>query len=148
MPFSYIPQYAIHNRNVYIYFPNGPSWDMGQVRCEISEIDLLTALSRRSSYLRDEGMSSWCTALHGLQKWKWHPISSSFITTHLLRYWPFVRVIHRSPLDSPQKGHWRGAFMISVICAWTNGWANIWEAGDLRCHGAHYDVTVMKIRYP
>ena len=29
------------------------------------------------------------------------------------------------------------------ICAWINGWVNNREAGDLRRHRAHYDVTVM-----
>ena len=41
------------------------------------------------------------------------------------------------------KGQWRGAWMFSLICAWTNGWANSPEAGGLRRHRAHYDVTVM-----
>ena len=31
----------------------------------------------------------------------------------------------------------------SLICAWTNGWANNPGAGDLRRHHAHIDVTVM-----
>ena len=26
---------------------------------------------------------------------------------HFLRYWPFVRGIHRSPVNSPHKGQWR-----------------------------------------
>ena len=30
---------------------------------------------------------------------------------HFLRYWPFVRGIHRSPVNSPHKGQWRGAVM-------------------------------------
>ena len=55
----------------------------------------------------------------------------------------FVRGIHRSPVNSPQKGQWHGALMFYLICAWTNGWANNRDAGDLRCHRAHYDVTVM-----
>ena len=29
------------------------------------------------------------------------------------------------------------------ICAWINGWVSNGEAGDLRRHRAHYDVTVM-----
>ena len=58
------------------------------------------------------------------------------------RYWPFVRRIHRSPVNSPQKGQWRGALMFSLICAWTNGLPNNREAGDLRRHCAHYDATV------
>ena len=62
---------------------------------------------------------------------------------HFPCYWPFVRGIHRSPVNSPHKGRWRGAFMFSLMCAWINGWVNNCEAGDLRCHRAHYDVTVM-----
>ena len=38
------------------------------------------------------------------------------------RYWPFVRGIHRSPVNSPHKGQWRGALMFSFICVWINGW--------------------------
>ena len=50
---------------------------------------------------------------------------------HFPRYWP-VRGIHRSPVNSPHKGQWRGALMFSLICAWINGWVNNREAGDLR----------------
>ena len=62
---------------------------------------------------------------------------------HFLRYWPFVREIHRSPVNSPHKGKWRGALMFSLIWPWTNGWVNNRDTGTLRCHLAHYDVTVM-----
>ena len=62
---------------------------------------------------------------------------------HFPRYWPSVRGIHRSPMNSPLKSQWRGALMFSLICAWTNGWTNHWDARDLRRHGAHYDATVM-----
>ena len=62
---------------------------------------------------------------------------------HFPRYWPFVRGIHRWPVNSPHKGQWRGALMFSLICAWINGWVNNREAGDLRRHRPHYDVTVM-----
>ena len=57
-------------------------------------------------------------------------------------YWPFVRGIHRSPVNSPHKGQWRGA-LIFFICAWTNGWVNNRGAGDLRLHRAHHDVIVL-----
>ena len=60
------------------------------------------------------------------------------------RYWPFVRGIHRSPVNSPHKGQWRGALMFSLNRAWLNGWVNNREAGDLRRYRAHYDVIVMK----
>ena len=59
------------------------------------------------------------------------------------RYWPFVRGIHRSPVNSPHKGQWRGALMFSLICARINGWVNNGEAGDLRRHRVHYDIIVM-----
>ena len=61
---------------------------------------------------------------------------------HFPRYWPFVRGIHRSLVNSPHKGQWRGALVLSLICAWINGWVNNREAGDLRRHSAHYDVTL------
>ena len=62
---------------------------------------------------------------------------------HLHRYWPFVRGINRSPVNSPHKGKWHGVLMFSLICAWTNRWVNNRNAGDLRRHQAYYDVTVM-----
>ena len=34
------------------------------------------------------------------------------------------------------------------ICAWTNGWVNYRDAGDLRRHRAHYDVTLISIHIP
>ena len=62
---------------------------------------------------------------------------------HFSRYWPFMQGIHRSPVNSLHKGQWRRALMFSLIWAWTNGWVNNWDASDLRCHRAHYNVTVM-----
>ena len=54
-------------------------------------------------------------------KWKLFP-----------RYWPFVRGIHRSPVNSPHNGQWRCALMLSLICAWTDSWLNNRDAGGLR----------------
>ena len=65
-------------------------------------------------------------------KWKHFPL-----------YWPFVWVIHQSPVNSPHKGQWRGTLMFSLICACTNGWVNNRDGGDLRRHCDRYDVTVM-----
>ena len=75
-------------------------------------------MSRVQIYLEDDDVT----------KWKYFP-----------RYWPFVRGIHQSPVNSPHKGQWRGA----LICVWINGWVNNREAGDLRRYRAHYDVIVM-----
>ena len=66
---------------------------------------------------------------------------------HFLRDWSFVRGIHRSPVNPPHKGQWRGALMFSLICLWINGWVNNREADDLRRYRAHYDVTVMCVSY-
>ena len=41
------------------------------------------------------------------------------------------------------KAKWRVALMFSLIGAWTNCWVNNGEAGDLKIHRSHYDVTVM-----
>ena len=66
-------------------------------------------------------------------KWKYFP-----------RNWPFVRGIHRGPVNSPHKGQWRGALMFSLTCISINGWVNNREAGDLRRYRGHYDVNVMR----
>ena len=70
-----------------------------------------------------------------VMKWKYVP-----------RYWPFVRGIHRSLVNSPYKGQCRRALMFSLICAWPNGWVNNQYADDLRRYRAHYDVTVIWCR--
>ena len=70
---------------------------------------------------------------HDIIKWKHFPLN-----------WPFVWGIHRSPVNSPHKGQWRGALMFSLICVWINDWVNNREAGDLRHHRTHYDVTLME----
>ena len=80
--------------------------------------------------------NSRCCRVHDdVTKWK-----------HFPRDWPFVRGIHRSPVNSPHRGQWCEALMFSLICAWSNSWANNGDAGDMRCHCTHYDVTVMDTR--
>ena len=81
--------------------------------------------SQKSIYprLRTE-RSYWSSSHDDVIKWK-----------HFLRYWPFVRRIHRS--------RWRGALMFSLICTRINGWVNNVEAGDFIRNLAHYYVTVM-----
>ena len=45
--------------------------------------------------------------------------------------------------EFPSQRPWRGALILSLLCAWINPWVNTSEAGDLRRHRAHYDVIVM-----
>ena len=46
--------------------------------------------------------------------------------------------------EFPHKGQWRGALMFSWVCARTNPRTNTRDAGDLRRHYTHYDITVMQ----
>ena len=50
---------------------------------------------------------------------------------------------HWWPVASSYKGQWCRTLMFSLICAWTSGWANSQDTGDLRCHCAHYDITLI-----
>ena len=65
------------------------------------------------------------------------------------KHFPWYRAIcaGNSPVNSPHKGQWRGAFMFSLICAWINRWVNNGEAGDLRRYRAHYDVIAMQCKF-
>ena len=92
----------------------------------------LSCLRRSLAILQGEAELSCFVNHDDVIKWRHSP-----------RYWPFVRGIHRSPVNSPHKGQWRGALMFPPICAWIHGCANNCEAGDSRRHRSHYDVTVM-----
>ena len=71
--------------------------------------------------------------------WRWCDIHDDVIKwRYLPRYWPFLQGIHRSPVNSPHKGQWRGALM------W-NGWVHNRHAGDLRRHRTHCDATLMEL---
>ena len=91
------------------------------------------------------------------------PISHVYIVPHLSKHWSIIIMMsssnenifrvtghlcgeftgHRSPVNSPHKSQWRGAFMFSLICAWINRLVNNRETGDLRRYRAHYGVIVM-----
>ena len=79
--------------------------------------------------------------LTSLALWKLHDYVIKW--KHFPRYWPFVRGIHRSPVNSPHKGQWHGALMFSLICIWINDWVNNREAGDLGRYHPHYNAIVM-----
>ena len=48
----------------------------------------------------------------------WHLHDDVIKWKHFPCYWPFVREIHRWPVDFPHKGQWRGALMFSLMYAW------------------------------
>ena len=47
-------------------------------------------------------------------------------------YWPFLRITHRSLVDSLHKGQWWGTLMIPMMPAWKNSRRNYREAGELK----------------
>ena len=63
------------------------------------------------------------TKINGSLQNDYYPHDDVTKWKHFPRYWPFMRGIHRSSVNSPHKGQWRVALMFSLICASTNGWA-------------------------
>ena len=43
----------------------------------------------------------------------------------------------------PSQSQCRGDLMFSLVCAWTNNWANNRDVDGLRRHSAHYDVRLI-----
>ena len=84
--------------------------------------------------MTDQKMYKILVYSYTLIKWK-----------HFLHCWPFVQGIHRSPVNSTHKGQWHGALMFPLSFARINGWIN--NFSDLRCHCAHYYITVMACIY-
>ena len=97
-------------------------------------------------HTRARNMGHVSRSLHHYANLKIHIHDDVIKWKHFPRYWPFVRGIHRSPVNSSHKGQWRGALMFSLICTRINGWVNNREAGDLRRHRACHDVTVMYLQ--
>ena len=62
---------------------------------------------------------------------------------------PFTALLALCAGNSPVTGEFHSqrpvtrSLMFSLICALTNSWVNNRDAGDLRRHRAHYDVTVV-----
>ena len=88
--FPYQACYIKLHMHTYIIHIDGWAQD-----CSNSITPLLTHLGRGPVFLHDDVI-----------KWK-----------HFPRNWPFVRGIHRFPVNSPHKGQWRGALMFSLICS-------------------------------
>ena len=68
-----------------------------------------------------------------------HMVTSS--NKNIFRVTGFLCGNSPAPLNSPHKGQWRGTLMFSLIFAWTNGWVNNRDVGDLKRHCAHYHCT-------
>ena len=123
-----------------------------------SEVGVLTNTSGQGTifYLwlskvsYDLHITNYFESLHRVQQWCWHVPDVKFPNDwtadktwwcHQMETFSTLLVICAG--NSLHKGQWRRALMFSLICAWINGCVNNREAGDLRCHRTHYDVTVM-----
>ena len=95
--------------------------------------------------------SNYSTTIHPRVSWIWFKLYCVVLWhddvmkwKHFFpRNWPFVKGIHRSPVDSLSKGQLRRALMYSLMCAWTNGWANNRDARGLRRYRTCYGVIVL-----
>ena len=113
------------------------SFKFDWTKCPICEKSLLIQIMAWNHTEKNHYLKQWWPSLlvhmhDDVIKWK-----------HFPHYWPFVRGIHRSPVNSTHKSQWRGALLFTLICAPINGWVNNCEAGDLRHNPTHYDVIVM-----
>ena len=69
----------------------------------VNKVVLLCSLETHCNNVLSDSVTSWCpdAIVHDdVIKWK-----------HFPRNWPFVRGIHRSQVNSPHKGQWRGALV-------------------------------------
>ena len=64
---------------------------------------------------------------------------------HFPRYWPFCGEFTGHRWIPRTKASDAELWIFSLICLWTNNWANNGNACDLRPHRLRYDVTVMLI---
>ena len=113
----------------------------------LSRILSLKHISTGELSLHISWRSTHLLHLYFLFSWWRHQMetcSASLAFVRGIHRW--LRGIHWSLLNSPHTDQWRGALMFTLICAWTNGWVNNQDAGDLRRHRTHYDVTVMWCR--
>ena len=115
------------------------SWWIAAVTHTDCHFTILSTSARLNFYRWHD----WTTSREKYFYWEYVTHDDVIKWKHFPRHWPFVRGIHRSPVNSPHKGQWRGALMFTLICARINSWVNNCEAGDLRRNRAHYDVIVM-----
>ena len=118
------------------------SYNQGHVEFTLNGMETLhpepasgcTGESYRSNCWREETSSNG-NGHHGdVIKWKRFPC-----------YWPFVRGNPPVPDGFPsQRPVTRSFEVFSLICVWA---ANNRDAGDLRDHHAHYDVTIVGMRW-
>ena len=124
----------------------GPQWIINHSMMNLGQLHRLAKLPTADWWQLELCLGNSALHYERLHTVYWWMQNHDDVITwkHFPRYWLYVRGIHRSPVNSPHKGQWRGALMFSLICAWINGWVNNREAGDLRRHRGHYHVILMQ----
>ena len=67
---------------------------------------------------------SWLNWCYAKCEMRYKPVNNDTIHDDVIKWkyfqyhWPFVRGIHRAPVNSPHKGQRCGALMFSLICVW------------------------------
>ena len=134
LPEAMLTQISIHILSM-IHHSRDWSWQQQGPWLSIPSTEaLLTLESFEPSNRQGDRCDDLCVSVYG-------PLHDEVIKFSALL--AFVEGFHRSAVNSPHKGQWRGTLMFSLICIWTNGWVNNQDAGDLRRHRAHYDISVM-----
>ena len=84
------------------------------------KMNVKVSLTKRNIYLHliflNIEMSSVVEIRYEGRQTHWHDDVIKW--KHFPRYWPFVRGIHRSPVNSPQKASGVELWFFSLICAW------------------------------
>ena len=78
-----------------------------------------------------------------IQKWVWISVHHHSWWRHKMETFSALLAFCTGNSPVQHKGQWRGALIFSLVCAWTNSWANNGDAGYLRRYRTHYDVIVM-----
>ena len=101
---------------------------MGDIVIELSMEKAANRKSSSTSSIYEPVISSWAIRMGYFFPWWRHQMET---------FSALLATDHR----------WRGALVFSLICTWTNGWANNRDAGNLRRHRAHYDAIVMFVQF-
>ena len=127
----------------------GPRFSCGSRRTLWTLHSHIPGWSRSTYYPSVLSRGTWAPGRPGgssFTRWStgalWKDTHDNVIKWKLPRYWPFVKEIRRSPVNSLHRGQWRGSLMFSLIRAWTKSRVNNCSPGDLQRHRAYYDVIV------
>ena len=125
--------------NINIDFICRTSYDIGSFMCDYAK----TADHMFSKFCQCMGNGKFLT-------WWRHHVEI------FPRYWPFVRGIHRSLVNSPHRGQWRGSLMFSFICGLnkqSSGWwfetlsRSLWRHCNELHHRSMAKIKEPKYRY-